>query len=155
MAITTVPFAVGTDQPRIPNGVEAIEVEQTYNRSVSASDGDRFDFTLLKVPSGATIYKLNVLSDTSDGATIYKVGIAGGITSAALFGSVTVSGTAQLDALLPAAGTSSYKVSVSDDAHSRFVYLTLTQDGAVGSSPTGSVSVCIQIGYHMNRAVQS
>lgn len=151
MATITV-TASSAAQARIPTSVETITVMQTYNRSVSASDTDVFYFENLKIPHQAYITRLEAIHDTSDGQTIYKVGLVGGVAAGgALFGSITTSGTGQLDTLIPAVGIAGYRVSVSDDQPIRFGVIALTQDGAVGASPTGSVSITIVVQYTMVR----
>lgn len=150
MATTTVTYAAAM-QPRLPRSQGVVRVEQTFHRSVSASAGDIFAFYNLKIPHGAYIHKFAIKSDTSDGAVTWQWGLGGGITSGALFGSTTMSDTAQIDTLLgdTIASAPGYRVSISDDQPIRYCYVTGTQDGAVGSSPTGTISVTIILEYSM------
>ncbi|TXL80459.1 hypothetical protein FHP25_05385 [Vineibacter terrae] len=146
MAIISASFAAA-NQPRIPNGVETVDAFQTYVTSATLSAGDVIHFTNLKVPHGATILAVRLHGDTADGSSIFQVGIAGGITSAALFGSATVSATpAVKDQTLALP----YVVSVSDDAAVRYVYPTLTQDGAA-TSGTASMSLGVRVTWTMNK----
>lgn len=150
MATITV-TASAAAQPRVPTSTELVYVEQTYSRSVSASAGDVFWFENCKIPNQALITRIAVDTKTSDGATIYQLGLGGGIVSGALFGSLTASAVATLDNFLEAAGSTSYRVSVSDDAAIRYVVPTLTQDGAVGASPTGTVTILVRVWFTMIR----
>ena len=151
MALSTV-TASAAAQARLPRSVEKVHLQQTYNRSVSASDGDIFLFDNLKIPHGALITNVEVIHDTSDGQTIWEVGYySNGISAPDQFGSITLSATQTIDTLMPLAGVAGFRVSVSDDAAQRFVYICARQDGAVGSSPTGSISVTIRVEYTMIR----
>ncbi len=146
MAAISASFAAA-NQPRIPNGVETVDAFQSYVTSATLSAGDVIHYTNLKIPHGATILDLRLYGDTPDGSGIYQVGLGGGIVSGALFGSATVSAT-------PAVKTQTtalpYVVSVSDDAALRYVYPTLTQDGAM-TSGTASTSLGVRVTWTMNK----
>lgn len=113
---------------------------QTYVTTATLSAGDVIVMSNLKIPTGATIYEMKLIGDSPDGSSIFQIGTGG---SAALFGSATISATTavkELSAGLP------HKVSVSDDATTRYVTLQLTQDGAQ-TSGTASFSLTLEVKY--------
>lgn len=150
MATISASFA-GPDRASLPRSAGYVKKSQSYVTSATLSAGDVIVFSNLKIPTGAVLTDVALHSKTPDGSVIFQIGIVGGITSAAAFGSATASATGQLDTLLPVVGTSGYRVSVSDDAAIRTVTMALTVDGAA-VSPTASVSLCLTIGYTMNKA---
>ncbi len=146
MATISATFAAA-NQPRVPNGVETIDAFQTYVTSATLSAGDVIHYTNLKVPHGATILDVRLYGDTPDGSSILQIGLAGGIVAPALFGSATVSAT---PAVKTQAQALPYVVSVSDDAAVRYVWPTLTQDGAMVSG-TASTSLGLRVTWTMNK----
>ncbi|HKV00433.1 MAG TPA: hypothetical protein VJR58_34350 [Vineibacter sp.] len=146
MANISASFAAA-NQPRLPNGVETVDAFQTYVTSATLSAGDVIHFTNLKIPQGATILDVRLYGDTQDGQSVFQVGIAGGIVAPALFGSATASAT---PAVKTQAQALPYLVSVSDDAAVRYVYPTLTQDGAA-TSGTASMSLGVRVTWTMNK----
>lgn len=147
MANISLSFAAA-NQARIVADPATIDVFQTATVGTATnSAGDIIHFLNTRVPHGATILDVVLYGDTPDGTVIYQIGIGGGITSAALFGSATVSATPAVK--IQTTGLP-YRVSVSDDAASRFVYIRLTQDGAA-TSGTASVSLGVRVTYTMNR----
>lgn len=146
MAAISASFAAA-NQPRSVANPSTIDAFQTYVSSATLSDGDVIHYTNCKVPHGATILDVVLYGDTPDGTSIFQIGIGGGITSAVLFGSATVSAT-------PAVKTQTlalpYVVSVSDDAALRYVYPTLTLNGAQ-TSPTASLSLGVRVTWTMNK----
>ncbi|TWT11698.1 hypothetical protein [Reyranella sp. CPCC 100927] len=146
MANISASFAAA-NQPRLPNGVETVDAFQTYVTSATLSAGDVIHFTNLKVPQGATILDVRLYGDTQDGQSIFQIGLGGGIVAPALFGSATASAT---PAVKTQAQALPYVVSVSDDAAVRYVYPTLTQDGAA-TSGTASMSLGVRVTWTMNK----
>ena len=151
MAVTsTASTAVSSQQPRIARGAEVITRSQTYTQayavSPTLSSGDVIIFSDLKIPHGSLITRIEVIGRVQFDSTsvqILEAGIHGG--TADLFGSATASGTfARLDfvngAVLP------YRVSVSDDATTRFVTPMLRADGNP-ASPTASYTLTMMVSY--------
>lgn len=151
----TVTFA-GANQPKSSHDVQSIEAFQgvtagTYSGGTSATGAVHFKSVL--IPHGATITDVVVhhRQDQSTSAYCHTVGIAGGITSAALFGSESFSSTTRAVSMMTAAGSvMAYKVSVSDDAATRYVWVTVT------STTTGTASISISTGltvrWSMNKS---
>ena len=146
MATVTASTAVSSQQPRIPRGAEVIERVQTYAMAATLSDTDVIIFSDLKIPHGALITGISMIGRVEfSGASvaIMEAGIHGG--TADLFGSATLTNvfTRQeftTGAVLP------YRVSVSDDATTRYIVPTLRKDGA-STSPTVSGTITLAVRY--------
>lgn len=145
--VATLTFA-SASQPRSVADVSDITGYQagpmsTYSSGVSATGAVHFQSN--KVPHGATITDVLIWhkQDQSTVAFAHTVGLAGGITSAALFGSESFSTTTRLVSMMrDGSGTiGPYRVSVSDDATTRYVYPTVTTT----ATGTGSISVSIGV----------
>lgn len=150
---STASTALSSGQARIARGPEVIERVQTYTpaQAVSAtlSAGDVILFRDLKIPHGSLITSIEVMGRVNfDGAStqIFEVGIEGG--TADLFGSATLTSAYQRlnvlnGAVLP------YRVSVSDDAATRFIVPAIRIDGNAGS-PTTSYTISMLVRYVRN-----
>ena len=154
--VATLTFA-SASQPRSVADVSSIEGYQaaplsTYSGGVSATGAVHFQSN--KIPHGATITDVLIWhkQDQSTVGFCHTVGIAGGITSAALFGSESFSTTTRLVSMMrDGTGTvGPYKVSISDDVATRYVYPTVT------TTATGTNSISISIGvlvrWSMNKS---
>lgn len=147
--VATVTFAAA-NQPRSVADPSTIDVFQwatagTYSGGTSSTGA--VHFLNCKIPHNATILDV-VVFHRQDNATVafgHNVGIAGGITSAALLGSESFSTTTRAVSMAssPTGGTFPYKVSVSDDAATRYVYPTVT------SIATGTNSISISVGVRV------
>lgn len=146
---TTATFAAA-NQPRSVADVSTIEVYQAYG-TFAASAGSPVHFTNLKIPHRATITE--IIASMSGDATLnasMAIGLAGGISSAALFGSESYSANATISSFLMSATGRNlpYKVSISDDQATRYVYPTVT---VVAASDSTSLSVGLLVRYTMNK----
>lgn len=140
MTTFTIGAAAGVSTlPRYQISAEVCRV-QTVVSSATASATDVWVFESLKIPHGATVTDVVLRGKTVDGTSLFQLGVNG---NAALFGSATISATT---AVKQATLGIPYKVSVSDDAATRFQTFQLTVDGA-GTSVTTSISIAVILRY--------
>ncbi len=147
MATVTASTAVSSQQPRIPRGAEVIERVQTYALAATLSDTDVIVFSDLKIPHGALITSIEMMGRVQfDGASvaIMEAGIHGG--TADLFGSATLTSAYTRQVFGVTAAVLPYRVSVADDATTRYIVPTLRKDGA-STSPTVSGTITMSIRY--------
>ena len=131
-----------TDRPEPPRLVHISDTfargTYTHNGATSLSASDLVFLT--KIPTGVYILDGYIKGTTGGDATVWKVGVSGGGgADTTLNAAATLSATAGLK---PFDGNLPFKVSVSDDAANRFVWVYLTRTSGT-STATASIDFVI------------
>lgn len=132
-----------TDRPEPPRLVHISDTfaraQYVHNGATSLSGSDLIFMT--KIPTGVWILDGYITGTTGSTANIFKVGVSGGGgTETTLGGALTLGATAAMKRFDGA--TLPFKVSVSDDAANRFVWVYLTHTSGT-STNTANISLVV------------
>ena len=140
---TLTAVSAAANQPRVSTDGTLITRMQSYVSTATLTAATTITMKNLKIPHGATYRSISIKGSAPDGGAVFKVGTTG---TANLFGSISLSaGVLATTTFDPAVGR---KVSVSDDASTRYETIMLTVDA--NTSPTASVSVIVIVDYTMD-----